>query len=56
MPFHRFENFKVHHLNPHLSTGEGPVMIWSCGPDRSADTTKPAKVGTNKDNILSWQQ
>ena len=26
MPFHRFENFKVHHLNPHLSTGEGPVI------------------------------
>ena len=26
MPFHRFENFKVHHLNPHLSSGEGPVI------------------------------
>ncbi len=26
MPFHRFENYKVHHLNPHLSTGEGPVI------------------------------
>lgn len=26
MPFHRFENFKVHYLNPHLSTGEGPVI------------------------------
>ena len=26
MPFHRFENLKVHHFNPHLSTGEGPVI------------------------------
>jgi quercetin dioxygenase-like cupin family protein len=26
MPFHRFEDYKVHHLNPHLSTGEGPVI------------------------------
>ncbi len=26
MPFHRFEHLKVHHLNPHLSTGEGPVI------------------------------
>jgi quercetin dioxygenase-like cupin family protein len=26
MPFYRFEDFKAHHLNPHLSTGEGPVI------------------------------
>lgn len=26
MPFHRFEHLKVHHLNPHLSTGEGLVI------------------------------
>jgi quercetin dioxygenase-like cupin family protein len=26
MAFHRFEDFKVHHLNPHLSSGEGPVI------------------------------
>lgn len=26
MPFYRFENFKSHHFNPHLSTGEGPVI------------------------------
>lgn len=26
MPFHRFENLAVHHLNPHLSTGLGPVI------------------------------
>lgn len=26
MPFYRFENLKTHHLNPHLSSGEGPVI------------------------------
>jgi quercetin dioxygenase-like cupin family protein len=26
MPFHRFENLKVHRFNPHLSTAEGPVI------------------------------
>ncbi len=26
MPFHRFEDFKVHHLNPHLSSSRGPVI------------------------------
>lgn len=26
MPFYRMENFRSHHLNPHLSSGEGPVI------------------------------
>jgi quercetin dioxygenase-like cupin family protein len=26
MPFHRFEKFKSHRFNPHLSTAEGPVI------------------------------
>jgi quercetin dioxygenase-like cupin family protein len=26
MPFHRFENFRSHRFNPHLSTAEGPVI------------------------------
>lgn len=26
MPFHRFEEFKSHRFNPHLSTAEGPVI------------------------------
>lgn len=26
MPFYRFENMKVHHLNPHLSSTQGPVL------------------------------
>ena len=32
----------------------GPVMIWSLGPDKNYDTTQPANAGYNKDNILSW--
>ena len=31
------------------------VMIWSLGPDGSADVSKPAKVDPNKDNVLNWQ-
>jgi len=31
-----------------------PVMIWSFGPDGTADMG-PANQGANKDNILSWQ-
>lgn len=26
MPYYRFENLRSHHLNPHLSSGEGPVI------------------------------
>jgi hypothetical protein len=31
------------------------VMVWSLGPDRTADGTKASTVPPNKDNILSWQ-
>lgn len=35
----------------------GPVMIWSLGPDGKAETGAAAKAtaGFNKDNILSWK-
>ena len=33
---------------------KAPVMVWSLGPDRQADYDRPAKLGANKDNILSW--
>ena len=38
----------------------GGVMIWSCGPDKTADETKKgagtgAVAGANKDNVLSWR-
>jgi prepilin-type N-terminal cleavage/methylation domain-containing protein len=32
----------------------GPVMIWSLGPDADYSATTPANQGANKDNILSW--
>ena len=33
-----------------------PVMVWSAGPDKMIDPTKPANQGANKDNIVSWKQ
>ncbi|MGA2786446.1 MAG: prepilin-type N-terminal cleavage/methylation domain-containing protein [Verrucomicrobiota bacterium] len=36
----------------------GKVMVWSAGPDKMIDPTKPAggsTSGVNRDNILSWQ-
>jgi prepilin-type N-terminal cleavage/methylation domain-containing protein len=34
----------------------GPIMVWSAGPDKMIDTGAPANKGANKDNILSWAQ
>jgi prepilin-type N-terminal cleavage/methylation domain-containing protein len=33
----------------------GPLMIWSLGPDGRCDPDVKANAGVNKDNILSWQ-
>jgi prepilin-type N-terminal cleavage/methylation domain-containing protein len=33
----------------------GPIMIWSFGPDKDANQMTPANGGANKDNVLSWQ-
>jgi len=32
-----------------------PIMVWSLGPDKLANATKPANTAPNKDNILSWK-
>jgi len=40
---------------PKIFELSGQVMIWSFGPDKSADTGA-ANDKVNKDNILSWQQ
>jgi prepilin-type N-terminal cleavage/methylation domain-containing protein len=32
----------------------GTIMVWSAGPDGKIDPAAGAKVGVNKDNILSW--
>jgi prepilin-type N-terminal cleavage/methylation domain-containing protein len=34
----------------------GPVMVWSAGPDKLIDPAAMANVGANKDNVLSWKQ
>jgi len=33
----------------------GPVMIWSLGPDSDANAALPANQGVNKDNVIGWQ-
>ena len=33
----------------------GPVMVWSAGPDKKIDPNVGANQGYNKDNILSWK-
>jgi prepilin-type N-terminal cleavage/methylation domain-containing protein len=33
----------------------GPVMVWSAGPDKMVDPNPPPNQGANKDNILSWK-
>jgi prepilin-type N-terminal cleavage/methylation domain-containing protein len=33
----------------------GPIMIWSAGPDKMIDDGKKANEGVNKDNVLSWK-
>jgi prepilin-type N-terminal cleavage/methylation domain-containing protein len=41
--------------NPPVYQLNGPIMIWSFGPDKQANSTDKANGGFNKDNILSWQ-
>ncbi len=33
----------------------GPVVVWSAGPDRKVNDSAPANQGENKDNVLSWK-
>jgi hypothetical protein len=32
----------------------GPVMVWSFGPDGLADPNIKANAGVNADNVISW--
>jgi len=42
--------------NPNDYGYNGPIMVWSFGPDKKADNqTTKANSGVNKDNVLSWQ-
>lgn len=42
-------------VNPPVWELKRPMMIWSFGPDGTADPNVRAKEGVNKDNVLSWQ-
>ena len=33
----------------------GPVMVWSAGPDKLIDPNSPSNLGANKDNVVSWK-
>ncbi len=33
----------------------GPIMIWSLGPDGDANAAQDSTAGANRDNILGWQ-
>jgi prepilin-type N-terminal cleavage/methylation domain-containing protein len=33
----------------------GPVMVWSAGPDKLIDPNSPSNIGANKDNVVSWK-
>jgi prepilin-type N-terminal cleavage/methylation domain-containing protein len=45
----------VNGLSPYFEHN-GPVMVWSAGPDGMIDPAVGANTGANKDNILSWRQ
>jgi hypothetical protein len=32
-----------------------PVMVWSAGPDKTANPKEDADKGFNKDNVVSWK-
>ncbi|MCS7090408.1 MAG: type II secretion system protein [Verrucomicrobiota bacterium] len=34
----------------------GPIMVWSAGPDGLVDPARKAHEGANRDNILSWKE
>jgi len=33
----------------------GPIMVWSVGPDKNISQSLPATQGVNKDNVVSWK-
>jgi hypothetical protein len=34
----------------------GPVTVWSAGPDKMIDPATAANKGVNADNVVSWKQ
>lgn len=59
--FYKLDSVSGGGLNGLIRTGgadsfelNGPVMVWSFGPDGQARTNQKADQGLNRDNILSW--
>jgi general secretion pathway protein G len=50
-----FELLKNNKIQRDSWATRNDVMVWSLGPDRTADPNHLANVAPNKDNILSWQ-
>lgn len=40
--------------DPYSFSANLPVMVWSLGPDGKINRKNTARVGDNKDNVLSW--
>ncbi len=40
---------------PNFFELNGPVMVWSAGPDKKINSGLAANLGANKDNVLSWK-
>lgn len=34
----------------------GPIMVWSAGPDGMVEPNRKANQGANRDNVLSWRE
>ncbi len=53
--YNGLSNIRVTTGNSDFYELNGPLMIWSLGPDKMADRQSKANDGVNKDNVLGWQ-
>jgi prepilin-type N-terminal cleavage/methylation domain-containing protein len=53
--FGLFNSYDAPTGNGHHYDYNGPIMIWSAGPDKMIDPNAPANASANKDNVLSWK-
>jgi len=50
-----FNSRDVNGMTPYFEYN-GPVMVWSAGPDKMIEPMAKANAGANKDNVISWKQ
>jgi len=53
--FGLFNSYDAPTGNGHHYDYNGPVMVWSVGPDKMIDPNAPANASANEDNVLSWK-